>query len=116
MTNLQAFHRYNSEVKAHGGTALLGWAVGYLGAVANHYGTTFWLKDIQRTETEQQIHVDTGVGVRDSTHLWGGGADLAFKNSTERNLFGAWWKWLGFTWGGDFREPEPWHFDIRRPQ
>ena len=49
---------------------------------------------------------------RQSTHTTGDGFDLADDGWLDTR--GAWTQYLGYTWGGAFRSPDPNHFDVRR--
>jgi len=111
---IAAYWDYRRRVELLGANSTLGNAIGWLGVIATVYGTRFDFVSVRRSPSEQAELVRQGVGVENSTHLTGDAADLSFRDAQERDIFGQWWNYFGLTWGGDFRRPEPWHFDDRK--
>ncbi len=42
------------------------------------------------------------------------GANANDKNDPQYKKLAAYWQRMGYTWGGNWRHCEPWHFDLRR--
>lgn len=109
-----AYSSYHWLANGKGASPELANALAWLGVVATWYGESYTLNNIRRTEQEQNPLINAGLGVENSTHLTGDGADLEFSSSDNRKGLGAWWEYWGLTWGGNFTRSEPWHFDIRK--
>jgi len=92
--------------------ALNGYAFLKEAAAILGYGTIFHSGD--RTCTEQLGHICAGSGAPTSYHLSGAAFDASIypANPPVQRYLSWWMGVIGFDWGGNFRKPDPNHYDL----